>query len=228
MITNLSVTERKLITNNLLELTNMLMSFLNVIKQDINDYKRSNLQDMLDQEVKFNSLFDLTSKQIMEFFTYFPLAKDLRRNVSYLHISDDLGAIKKNIFSIYYFVSKAIKKNIELIWIEKILKKMTKRLNLVYILIDNEDYELAKIIIEGDKTINDLYQEFLINNHNIVKIRSSENNSKMTDEVEIEKTLKKYNIKFVLAVKNIERIGDLFKEIAKWTYFTQTGKFYVK
>lgn len=157
---------------------------VNEAKQIIDDDKRL---DKIDTDVN-NMVILLIAKQQ-------PVAKDLRKLISYIRISSDLERMADNAKNIAKTTIHLGESN--QIAIHPAINKMYEQaIEMIRLLIDafkNEDIELAKKLADKDNVLDSLYGK-------VVK--------EMLEKKSTNQHEKQYIIQMVLSVRYIERIGD--------------------
>ena len=157
---------------------------INEAKQVIDDDKRL---DKIDTDVN-NMVILLIAKQQ-------PVAKDLRKLISYIRISSDLERMADNAKNIAKTTIHLGENN--QIAIHPAINKMYEQaIEMIHLLIEafkNEDIELAKKLADKDNVLDSLYGK-------VVK--------EMLEEKSTNQHEKQYIIQMVLSVRYIERIGD--------------------
>ncbi|HLR60680.1 MAG TPA: phosphate signaling complex protein PhoU [Pseudogracilibacillus sp.] len=157
---------------------------VNEAKQIIDDDKHL---DKIDTDVN-NMVILLIAKQQ-------PVAKDLRKLISYIRISSDLERMADNAKNIAKTTIHLGESN--QIAIHPAINKMYEQaIEMIHLLIEafkNEDIELAKKLADKDNVLDSLYGK-------VVK--------EMLEEKSNNQHEKQYIIQMVLSVRYIERIGD--------------------
>lgn len=157
---------------------------VNEAKQIIDDDKHL---DKIDTDIN-NMVILLIAKQQ-------PVAKDLRKLISYIRISSDLERMADNAKNIAKTTIHLGESN--QIAIHPAINKMYEQaIEMIHLLIEafkNEDIELAKKLADKDNVLDSLYGK-------VVK--------EMLEEKSNNQHEKQYIIQMVLSVRYIERIGD--------------------
>lgn len=153
-------------------------------KQIINDDEQL---DKLDAEINDRVILLIAKQQ--------PVAKDLRRLISYIRISTDLERMADNAKNIAKTTIHLGENN--QIDIHPAINEMYKRaiemIDLTIEAFEKEDIELAKKLAEMDNILDSLYGKVI---------------REMLKETVINQHEKQYIIQMVLSVRYIERIGD--------------------
>jgi len=151
----------------------------------------------------------------IENFSYSPLGKDLRRNISYTMIINSLRKISFHSINIIKYLESNIKYKISNKWSLDLSNKIIKRLKLLDELMTSETPEKAFFLSREDESISLLYRKELKSLNNKIektKIKLTANQKEMVTR------------DFILAIKSFDYVGNEIKEIAKISLFISTGK----
>lgn len=159
--------------------------------QDVNEAKQ-----VIDDDSRLDKIdIDVNNMVILLIAKQQPVAKDLRKLISYIRISSDLERMADNAKNIAKTTIHLGENN--QIAIHPAINKMYKQaIEMIHLLIDafkNEDIDLAKKLADKDNILDSLYGK-------VVK--------EMLEEKSTNQHEKQYIIQMVLSVRYIERIGD--------------------
>ncbi len=149
-------------------------------------------------------------------YSYAPLGKDLRRNISYSTITKSLRNICRSLKNISIFISNNYEKKIDFFWLNELCVKIVKRLKIVEKLFDFESPEDAHKLIEKDEDLNISYKEQLENLQKKIKIEESNIKSDKEENELLQST--------VVTIKWLELASDNIKDIAEMSLYVSTGK----
>ena len=178
------------------------------------EYKNLSKIIVINDDIKkdVEQAFELT----IENYSFAPLGKDLRRNISYTMMTKSLkdisvsaSTISKFIFSTYKF------KKIKYDWILELSQKISESLTMTEELLESEDPEEAYKIIKKDET-------FLV-----ITKKELEQFSDKLDALEFDK--KQRNDIFqelILAIRSFEVAAENVNNIAEMSLFISTSKLY--
>lgn len=139
---------------------------------------------------------------------YNPVATDLRFVLATIKISNDLERIADNACSLAKFLEKYIAdidtKLIDQFDIEKMLEVCVVMLKDMHNALKKEDTRLARKVFDKDKTLNDIKDRSLKTALSLLKERPDEH---------------KIILRLFSIVRNLERVGDLTKNIGEEIVF---------
>ncbi len=178
--------------------------------------KKEDLLDVYSNSKKVKEEINKINKRLLESFTHSPFGKDLRRDISYIHIAKSLGKIQDSAYSVSEFLKVGYDNEIKKQWIAELAGKIIRRLKDILILIENEELELIDKVWDANESINSFYKE------NLEKIKKNLILAKENSSDDFNQEL---IIGYVLALKNFEIAGDEIKEIVEMINFIVTGKY---
>jgi len=164
---------------------------------------------------KFNKLLD---DAIFE-LTKTPLAKDLRRVVSYIIIGEYLDEMGESAKKIAKFALTYIKDNIDFSILSRMSIKIEKRLEILIEIINTEFEDLGKKLLKKDKKIDDLFKELYLNIGKYklpikTKLTKKKNNDTLRSGL-------------LISAKKLENTGDSIKQIVAYVFFATTGEHFI-
>ena len=207
------------IQNKLEEQLNRIIEMYKLLNGDITSQKNNNEKNVIELEDLVNITRSKISLDCLYELTKSIFAKDLRRIIAYLQISDRLEHIADRVINIYEFYEHLQKKHklkhsdIDNKLISEMVLKIIRRLKLTLGLIISENIEDAKKLIQQDASVNKFYKQIVekISKNKILKNKSIPK-SKATE----------IQLGFMLAIKNIERSGDDIKSIGRSILFIKS------
>lgn len=155
--------------------------------------------------------FDLS----IENFSYSPLGKDLRRNISYIMTIKSLKYISSYAMNITKYLKSNIEYKLSNKWIIELSEIIITKLSLLESLMSSENQENAFFLFQEDDSISDLYRKELKTLNSKIDNCKVKLTSKQKEEV---------SRTFILAIKSFDYAGDSIKDIAKFSLFISTGK----
>lgn len=160
-------------------------------------------------------LADIAFELSIENYSFAPLGKDLRRNITYTTIVKSLRDISDSTRNICKFILINNEFKINFNWLLELNEEMIKRLKSVDKLLTSESPEEARKLIKQDEKFNSLYKKNL--KTFAKKIESSKSKLTTKEKEQIAKG-------FILSLKSLEFAADNIKEIAEMSLFISTAK----
>jgi phosphate transport system protein len=195
--------------DNLLDMLNLVINQISTCKEAIHKIDVKLAEEVIENEKKVNSqelAIDRDCENVLALHT--PVAVDLRFVLSALRISNDLERIGDNTNSLARFIkhnSKEInKKLLEEFRLEKMLEILSSMLQDMRHALKSDDTNLAKETLKKDLLLNEINKKALKTAEAILKDQST--NAKVV--------LRLFSI-----VRNLERSGDLTKNIGEEIVF---------
>jgi len=160
-------------------------------------------------------LLDNSFDKSIENFSFSPLGKDLRRNISYTMTINSLRKISFHSMNIIKYLESNIKYKISNKWSLDLSDKIIKRLKLLDELMTSEKPEKAFFLAREDESISLMYRKELKSLNNKIENSKIKLTTNQKDKVTKD---------FILAIKSFDYVGNEIKEIAKISLFISTGK----
>lgn len=200
----------------LLELLETIISSYEAINLAIKSKNpEKHLIKVFSSEKKYDESFPNIKAYILKGFLQAPLGKDLRRNIAYFQILNSYKTINKFTAQISKYILDNKEEKNSFDWIKNFLNIILKKLKKLLVILETEDVDLIKDIIENDSDINIIFEDAI---SNIIHTKTL--NPKKTQDI------REKEINFLLIIKNLERTGDKIREIANQVYFIATGEEY--
>ena len=201
--------ELQALKENLLDMLSMVKSQLETCIEAIEEENTSLAQKIKEDEKKINIqelAIDRDCENILALHT--PVATDLRLVLATLKIANDLERIGDSAKSLARVISKDLNKK-EFKWIESLqivemLKVLVDMLKEIGSALKKNDTKPALKAVEKDAELNEYFKEALTTTADLIK--------KSPDDA---KTI----LALLLMVRNLERSGDLTKNIAEEIVF---------
>ncbi|BDV02317.1 MAG: hypothetical protein HPAVJP_2060 [Candidatus Hepatoplasma vulgare] len=202
--------------NLLLELLSTIISSYEAIDTAIRSKNPEKyLIKVFSNEKKYEESFPPIKDYILKGFLQAPLGKDLRRNIAYFQILNSYKTINKFTVQISRYILETKNEKLSFDWIKNFLTVIINKLKKILIILEKEDVDLIKEIIQNDSDVNILFEDAI---SNIIHTKTL--NPKKTQDI------REKEINILLITKNLERTGDKIREIANQIYFIATGEEY--
>ncbi len=179
------------------------------------DKKETNLAKVFLAKDEIFHLIDDSFNVVIENFSYSPLGKDLRRNISYIMMIKSLKDISTYASNIANYLKSNVEYKLSNKWVVELSEKIIKRLKLIDKLMTSESPEEAYFLSQEDESISILYRKELKSLNNKIELSKIKLTTKQKDEA---------TRIFIVAIKSFDYVGDAIKEIAKTSLFISTGK----
>jgi phosphate transport system protein len=201
--------ELSALKDNLLDMFNLVIKQIERCTEAIHKIDVKIAEEVMENEQKVNSqelAIDRDCENVLALHT--PVAVDLRFVLSALKISNDLERIGDNTNGVAKFIkqnSKDIsKKLVEEFKLEKMLEILASMLQDMKLALKNEDATLAKETLIKDLSLNEINKKALKTAEGILKEQNTE---------------AKIILRLFSIVRNLERSGDLTKNIGEEIVF---------
>lgn len=209
--------QEKELRDQLKKITKDLIKQFKLINKCIEDKKLSGLSSVITGHKNIVSKAKKSFELSVESYSFAPLGKDLRRNISYSMISVILRDISDNSKNLTQYLLVTHDYKISNKWVNSLSLKIIDRLQEVDTLLSSESKTKAILLIERDETVNKLYKKEMKTVSE--KIKSAKVKISTKDETIITQG-------FILAVKSFELIADGIKKIAEMSLYISTGELF--
>jgi phosphate transport system protein len=201
--------ELSALKDNLLDMLSLVITQIEKCRESIKKNDKGLAEEIISDEKKVNALeiaIDRDCESILALHT--PVATDLRLVLATLKITNDLERIGDNAKSLARFLKKGPNKNekafIKAFEFEKMLELLTAMLKDMRSALKNSDTKEAIKAAKRDEEVNDINKKAMKTVAELIK--------QYPDDIKELLTL------FML-IKNLERAGDLTKNIAEELVF---------